>query len=141
MAAGFSRDYEVRWGDQDAFAHVNNKALLAYIEEARVTWLYHHLPDLGENGSLPAVVNTNINFRRQLGYPGRVRVEIRAHLASERRVIHRYVIRDAGDEDIVYADAECTIVWFDPGTKGSTRVPGSLQQQLKGKQASHDPTD
>jgi acyl-CoA thioesterase FadM len=29
----------LRWGDQDAFSHVNNAMYLRYIEEARVRWL------------------------------------------------------------------------------------------------------
>ncbi|MGH8025889.1 MAG: acyl-CoA thioesterase, partial [Pseudoxanthomonas sp.] len=29
----------VRWGDMDAFNHVNNAQYLRYLEEARVRWL------------------------------------------------------------------------------------------------------
>lgn len=34
----FEMSMPIRWGDMDAFGHVNNTVYFRYMEEARVTW-------------------------------------------------------------------------------------------------------
>ena len=59
MARTITLDIPVRWGDLDAFNHVNNTVFLRFIEEARI----HFFTDLGDewlsDGSGPGVVNVN----------------------------------------------------------------------------------
>lgn len=69
----FEMSMPIRWGDMDAFGHVNNTVYFRYMEEARVTW-FGKLGIGGGNGEGqgPVVVNASMEFLRQLHYPGDV---------------------------------------------------------------------
>lgn len=69
----FEMSMPIRWGDMDAFGHVNNTVYFRYMEEARVTW-FGKLGIAGGNGEGqgPVVVNASMEFLRQLHYPGDV---------------------------------------------------------------------
>jgi len=72
-------DIELRWGDQDAYAHVNNVAFARFLEEARVrtfelgsgrerTGMEHHFRADGPSGLKTLVANQRIEFLRVLEY-------------------------------------------------------------------------
>ena len=42
-AQPLERRIEIRWGDMDAYGHVNNAVYLTYLEEARDAWVQHVL--------------------------------------------------------------------------------------------------
>jgi acyl-CoA thioester hydrolase len=46
----------VRWGDIDAFGHVNNAKYLTYIQEARFQWSFYQYAAKNENPSLVEMV-------------------------------------------------------------------------------------
>ncbi|CAG7596456.1 acyl-CoA thioesterase [Leucobacter soli] len=81
-------DIELRWGDQDAYAHINNAAYARYLEEARVrvfelgsarerTGMEHHFRVDGRSGMKTLVANQQIEFLRVLEYSARpVTVEL-----------------------------------------------------------------
>ena len=58
----------VRWGDLDAFDHVNNAAFLVYVQEARIVWLSQLVAQLRDDAKMPVVAAASLNFRRQLGW-------------------------------------------------------------------------
>lgn len=126
----FCVDIDVRWGDMDAFGHVNNTRLVAYLEDARIAWMDAICDDWQTRPQLPALVNLDCNFRREIVYPCQLRVHVKANRASERRVLHRYIVRDRNDPDQIYADAESTIVWIDLETRTSLPVPEYLAGAL-----------
>ncbi len=131
MPRGLSIDIPVRWGDLDAFNHVNNTVFLRYLEEARIR-LFSELGDgLVNERSGPVVVNINCNFRREIRYPATVRVTIEAHRASEKRLVMHHRICDAGDPDVLYADAEVTALWVDTRAGGSIPLPAAVVEALE----------
>ncbi|ADJ63296.1 MULTISPECIES: acyl-CoA thioesterase [Herbaspirillum] len=120
----------IRWGDMDAFGHVNNTVYFRFMEQCRIEWLEEVFgPTIaGEEG--PVIVNAHCNFRRQMKYPARICVEMSAGHLGRTSVETTYIIRDAADEQIIYADGAAKIVWVDFKKEKSTALPEQLRQLL-----------
>ena len=119
-------DIPVRWGDLDAFNHVNNTVFLRYVEEARIQFLRR----IG-NGALrtrvgPVIVNINCNFRHEIRHPATVRVTTHAHQASAKRLVMRHQLLDADDPQRQFGDAEVTVLWVDLDSGRSIPLPGEV---------------
>lgn len=130
MNAHLSKHIEVSWGDLDALNHVNNTTYLRYMEDTRMDWFRSMGDDMGAPDSSPAVVNININYRREIRYPADLTVNLQISQASEKRVLHKYIIQDRSDPEIVYADAELTLVWVDHESKRSVPVPSRVRESI-----------
>jgi acyl-CoA thioester hydrolase len=123
-------DLQVRWGDLDAFNHVNNTLFLRYVEEARIH-LFRNIEGEWENAEAgPVVVNLNCNFRREIRYPATVRVLTEAVQASDKRMVMHHRLVDAEDEERHYADAEVTAVWVSKKGGGSIPLPSVVRDVL-----------
>jgi acyl-CoA thioester hydrolase len=123
-------DLQVRWGDLDAFNHVNNTLFLRYVEEARIH-LFRNIEGEWENAEAgPVVVNLNCNFRREIRYPATVRVLTEAVQASDKRMVMHHRLVDAEDEERHYADAEVTAVWVSKKGGGSIPLPSVVRDAL-----------
>lgn len=137
MARTISVDIAVRWGDLDAFNHVNNTVFLRFIEEARI----HFFSTLGDawlsSKSGPVVVNVNCNFRREIRYPATVRVTLTGRQASAKRLVMEHTITDVDHPDRHYADAEVTALWVTGDGGGSVPLPDAVIAAL----SSEDPGD
>ena len=120
----------IRWGDMDAFGHVNNTLYFRFMEQCRIEWLEEVFgPTIaGEEG--PVIVNAHCNFRRQMKYPASILVQMSAGHLGRTSVETTYVIRDAADEQIIYADGAAKIVWVDFKKEKSTALPEKLRQLL-----------
>ena len=62
----------IRWGDMDAFGHVNNTVYFRYMEQVRISWLesLSIASEESSTGEGPVIINANMTFLRQLRYPG-----------------------------------------------------------------------
>ncbi len=71
--AVFEMSMPIRWGDMDAFGHVNNTVYFRYMEQVRISW-FEQLGMAGSNadGQGPVIVNASMEFLKQLHYPGDV---------------------------------------------------------------------
>ena len=130
MNRQLSKNIEVSWGDLDALNHVNNMTYLRYMEDTRMVWFSSMGDDMGASDSAPAVVNININYRREIRYPSHLTVNLKISQASEKRVLHEYTIADRDDPEVVYADAELTLVWVDYSSKLSVPVPARVRASI-----------
>lgn len=95
-----SQDYRVRFGDLDTYRHVNNKAFLAYVEDARVRYLVEvggfsdHYG--GRDGVM--VVHVSIDYVSQINPFERVRVLTRCdRVGGKSFTLHHLVL--AGPEN------------------------------------------
>ena len=121
----------VRWGDLDAFDHVNNAAFLVYVQEARIVWLSRLGAALRDDAKMPVVAAASLNFRRQLGWPARIVVELSIARVgnSSLTIAHRIVAED--DASVVYADGEAVMVWIDPASGRSIALPDALRAAVQ----------
>lgn len=102
----------VRWRDLDAFNHVNNATFLSYVEEARLLWM-QTIEGLGiYPDAAPVVAATHMNYRRQIGWPNALAVELTAERIgiTSLTVAHRIVCAD--DAAVLYADGNAVVVWI-----------------------------
>jgi acyl-CoA thioester hydrolase len=102
----------VRWGDLDAYGHVNNVNFLRYLESGRVAYAHdaygHPVGPTGENVIL---ADTQCSFRRQLHYPGDIAVLSRTSRIGRTSMTMEQVILQAGGE--LVATSRSVLVWFD----------------------------
>lgn len=106
-------DCHLRWGDMDAYGHVNNVAFLNYLEEARVDMLFVHARDQGAERLADGVivVRHEIDYRRPLSFrPEPVRIETWVTGIDNASFRLAYDVRDG---DVVYATAATTLAPFD----------------------------
>lgn len=113
---------ELRWGDQDAYGHVNNVAFARFLEEARVrtfwlgsgrerTGMERHFRSDDPGGPKMLVANQQIEFLRVLEYSERpITVELWiGKLGGSSLEVHYEIVegahRDSGDSDTADAPA------------------------------------
>jgi acyl-CoA thioester hydrolase len=130
MARTITVDIPVRWGDLDAFNHVNNTVFLRFLEEARIRFFAALGDAWMSDKSGPVVVNVNCNFRREIRYPATVRVTLSGRQASARRLVMEHTISDADHPDRLYADAEVTALWVTANGAGSIPLPDAVVAAL-----------
>lgn len=117
----------VRWGDLDAFNHVNNAAFLVYAQEARLVWLAGVEGPWMDATMMPVVAAAHVNYRRQLGWPAQIVVELAVQRVGNSSLTIEHRIFAAGDRECVYADGEAVIVWIDPASGGSIPLPPAIR--------------
>ncbi len=98
---GFATEEHLRFADVDANGHVNNGAFLQLLENARVSYMRQIV-----SGNLPrfrlVVGRLEIDFKRQMFYPGRATACARLIEAHERKCVIGHGLFDG--------DGNCTAV-------------------------------
>ena len=123
---------DVRWRDLDAFNHVNNANFLTFLEEARLRW-FETLPGPWIDESIaPLLAAANVNYRRPIGWPARVAVDLWAERIGNSSLTIGHRIVDADDDAILYADGNTVLVWIDRGSGRSSALPASVRASLGG---------
>lgn len=117
----------VRWGDLDAFNHVNNAAYLVYVQEARLEWLARIEGTWFDETMMPVVASAHMNYRRQLGWPAGIVVELATTRIGNSSVTIAHRIVAADDADVIYADGEVVMVWIDPSNGRSVPLPSAIR--------------
>ena len=89
----------VRWGDMDAYGHVNNTVYFRYFEQARVEWLEQAgsavTPD---NPVAPVIINASCTFLIPVNYPSTVVVRMYAGEPGRSSVMTWYELGVSGDD-------------------------------------------
>ena len=102
---------EVRWRDLDAFNHVNNASYLGYVEEARVRWFKSLSENWVGETSAPILAAVTMNYRRPMGWPESIRVELFAERLGNKSVTVGHRIVSTTQPDVLYADGNAVMVW------------------------------
>lgn len=121
----------IRWGDMDAFGHVNNTVYFRYMEQTRIEWLqsvYPYGDDLRIQG--PVIVNASMNFRLPLHYPGDLVCRMLAGPPGRSSFDTGIEIRRTDTGDTVFADGRARIVWVDHQAGRSMPLPDSIRSIL-----------
>ncbi len=112
-AVVYTMDISVRWRDLDAFNHVNNASYLGYIEEARVRWFKSLSSDWANEASAPILAAITVNYRRPIGWPEALRVELLAERTGNKSLTLGHRIVSARTPETLYADGNTVLVWVD----------------------------
>jgi acyl-CoA thioester hydrolase len=119
----------IRWGDMDAYGHVNNTVYFRYMEQCRVEYLEELGYTIMPRGTAPVIINAACTFLVPLNYPGVVEVRMYCGQPGRSSVPTHYEIRLTGDETI-YATGDAKIVWMDVASGKSVPIPDALRAQL-----------
>jgi len=123
----------IRWGDMDAFGHVNNTVYFRYMESGRIAFLEQAAGDFEIKGEGPVIVTAYCNFIRQLKYPGEIEIRTFAGPAgrSSFEVTHEIRMVDAdGNADVVAAEGGGKVVWIDFVAEKSVPLPARVREML-----------
>jgi len=119
----------VRWGDMDAYGHVNNVNFLRYLESGRVAYaheVYGRPVAPGEQSIVLA--DTQCSFRRQLHYPADVVVLTRtAGIGRTSMTMEQLILQG---EDLLVASSRSVLVWFDFSSQRPAVVPDGLKARI-----------
>ena len=120
----------IRWGDMDAFGHVNNTNYFRYAEQLRIEWLESSRVPLPA-GQGPVIVTASMNFRQQLHYPGRLICTLYTKAPGRSSIDTRYTLQREDDpRGAIYADGEARIVWVDYAAAKSLPLPDAMRALL-----------
>ncbi|MFP6559616.1 acyl-CoA thioesterase [Paraburkholderia sp. B3] len=122
----------IRWGDMDAFGHVNNTVYFRYMEQARISW-FEQLGVAGRNpeGQGPVIVNASMEFLRQLHYPGDVVCTLTVGQPGRSSFDTGFELRRTDEPDTLYARGSARCVWIDYDAGKSVPIPDALRDTLE----------
>ena len=122
----FSCQIPVRWGDMDAFGHVNNTLYLRYIEEARFQWMMSKGIPIGGD-SYPVVVKIGCTFYRPVFHPETLRIDCYISAPGRSSFMVDYKIYTSAEPDNPAADSFSKVVWVDGKTGKSMPLPEAVR--------------
>ena len=120
----------IRWRDLDAFNHVNNSKYLSYLEEARLRWMLT-LPGMGlDDDVAPVVAASSLNYKRPIGWPGEVLVELFVERVGTTSLTIGHRIIDAAEGGVTYCDGNVVMVWIDRTSGRAAPLPESVRASV-----------
>jgi acyl-CoA thioester hydrolase len=130
-SAGISLERDIRWGDMDALGHVNNCVYFQFCEDGRIAYFeglgLERLRTRPTDG--PGMVQAGLNFRRQLKYPGTVRIETHCTAVGSKSFTLSYTIFDGAD-GAVSADGSSVCVWVDYAAGKAMPLPPEFVSRI-----------
>ncbi len=121
----FATTLRVRWGDCDAFGHVNNASYLTFFEEVRIDYWKAVAPDVPFTGM--AIVHSSVDFKGQ-AYPGDI-LTIRVAVTELRRTSF-WAAYEVLRGDQVVATGRSAQVFFDYGTQRPAPIPEAFRERV-----------
>ena len=113
----------VRWGDMDAYNHVNNTVYFRYLEQTRVEWLEQIGCRVSPDEPIgPVIINAACTFFAPVNYPATVVIKMYAGAPGRSSVMTWYELFVEG-EDRVYCEGSAKTVWMDTRTGKSAPIP------------------
>lgn len=123
----YSCEIPVRWGDMDAFGHVNNSIYFRYFEEARSQLLYaKNIPIDG--GNHPVLVSIGCTFLTPVFYPDHLRIDMYISEAGRSSFMMHYRVFTRTNPEAPVAEAYSKIVWISHHTGKSIPLPDVVRQ-------------
>ena len=128
----FEMSMPIRWGDMDAFGHVNNTVYFRYMEQVRISW-FESIGMIGgaDRGKGPVIVNASMEFLRQLHYPGDIVGRMTVGRPGRSSFDTGFELRRADDPGTLYARGAARCVWIDYGAGRSVPLPEALRARLE----------
>jgi len=132
----YSSKMAVRWGDMDAYQHVNNTVYFRYMEQIRVEWMESVKKstdtEVTLDGTGPVLINTQCTFLRQLKYPDHIEVQMFAGSPGRSSFETSYAIYRLNPDETTTLCAEGTakIVWVNYQAEKSIPLPKEVLAQL-----------
>ena len=123
-----TKEFEVYWGDMDAFNHVNNTVYFKYFEHIRIVYLAESkfMENHQATGVGPILKSASCKFRFALTYPDKILVGTRVTHMSEDRFTMRFGIFSQTHK-VLAAEGDGVIVSFDFKNGKKAPLPESVR--------------
>ncbi|HYH02386.1 MAG TPA: acyl-CoA thioesterase [Bacillota bacterium] len=128
---GLQLELRIDWSEIDLFGHVNNLAIMKYVQAARVNYLEQvglmQLQAEAKQG--PILASTSCQFRKVLFYPGQVRVNSKvAYIKNTSFQMQHEVFNDHHE---LIAEVQDIIVFFDFVDNTKLTIPAELREKFE----------
>lgn len=117
----------VRWGDMDAFNHVNNSVYATYLEEVRLRWFAALQGPWVDATMGPVVASMRIEFRRPIEWPEELSVSMHCERVGRSSLTLPFSMHSAEDASVLYAEGSTVLVWIDRTTGRSIDLPAHVR--------------
>ena len=125
----------IRWGDMDAFRHVNNAVYFRYMEQARIEWITSLGFSCTAEKEAMIMVNGFCNFYKQVSFPASLRVSTFVGQIGNSTVdlINTMELIEASADQgpVLCADGGATMLWVDLEKNKSMPWPESILKVLR----------
>ena len=123
----YTARFPVRWGDMDAYRHVNNTVYFRFLEQARCEWLEQVGVRVRPDEAVgPVIINASCTFLIPVNYPSTVVVKMYVGEPGRSSVMTWYELFVEGDERL-YAEGAAKTVWMDMRTGKSAPIPDFIR--------------
>jgi acyl-CoA thioester hydrolase len=121
----------IDWSEIDLFGHVNNLAIMKYVQAARVNFLEEiGLMQLQSHTKIgPILASTCCQFRKPLFYPGQVTVFSKVDSIGNTSFEIQHVILNENNE--IAAQGKDIIVFFDFIKSKKLLIPDQLKEKIE----------
>ncbi len=123
-----TKNFNIRWGDMDAYGHMNNTMYFFYTQEARFELLTDNGIKIDLQGVAPVLAYTTCKFIKPIMYPETILVETWLVNIENKKTFFEHVIKSVNNTELVYAISEAIVVWYDFSTKKSIEMPNHLRE-------------
>ena len=124
-------ELRIDWSELDLFGHVNNVAVLKYIQASRINyWELIGLAKLHkETNTGPMLATTTCNFFQPLFYPGNIIVQAGLDFIKNTSFgIQHQILNDKNEPA---AEAKDVIVLYDFNTNLKVQIPDDLRAAIE----------
>jgi acyl-CoA thioester hydrolase len=119
----------VRWGDMDAFQHVNNTVYFRWFECARIAY-FQRIGFVGAESVGPILAHTECRFRRPVAFPDTVTIRAGVTELGTDRFTMAYRVDSAAAGGLV-AEGTGRVVSFDYVGSAKSPVPAGVLSALR----------
>ncbi len=119
----------VRWGDMDAFGHVNNVQYMRYLESGRIAYVEDVLGTRVEPQENIVLADIQCSFLQPLHYPVTVEVATRIGRLGNSSLQILFAIYRKGESEPVLT-GKGVLVWFDFINNQAIPLPAAIRQAI-----------
>jgi len=117
------------WGDMDLFGHINNVAIMRYIQTARVHfWDQYDIPSLPGKNPGPVLASANFKFLHSLVYPGNIHIKTWLKSMGNTSFTLHHEIYDQNGR--LSAEAQDVIVMLDYEVRKKAPIPDEVRESF-----------
>lgn len=133
-------DFDLRWGEMDAFNHINNVAYFRYFECARIAYFEKTqiMAQMQQQKIGPILAQTECQYRRPLTYPDRIKVGAVIDELQSHGFIQRYAIYST-EQDAIATLGSGRIVLIDYKSQQKVALSDALIKDLNQFQKELEP--
>jgi acyl-CoA thioester hydrolase len=117
----------VRWGDMDAFAHVNNTIYFRFMEQCRIEWFLKIGAHIEKSDVVPMLVGADCRFIRAIKHPATARVTIAVGDIGPKVV---QTLHEIWVDDTLCAVGDCKIIWMSQAANKAIALPEEIRAKL-----------